>query len=201
MDRHLDEDLDHRPEPGAVLFQTAEPPSDPAYPEFPEVKTDAGNVNTFSRLTRGSVRWVVEFHRWMIWNGRTWTVDDYGHLVHVEALKVGRHLGQRAVAAERKAAGPALNEQERQQLVQQAKALARWAMRAHNCAPLNAIQSRAKKDPRIAVSIDQLDADWERHGPTDPRTDALRVAIHESFAPRNRGHRLHRVLNPYQLGA
>jgi putative DNA primase/helicase len=166
-----------------------------------EDRTDLGNLNVLARLTDGNLAYVDEHRRWFLWDGKGWVVDRSGSLIQAEALKVAADWQRREAKAQARADSLPAGSPERLRFEKHAKDCGKWAMRCRGRGRLASMLSMGKQDRRFLVSVDQLDAAWERHGPTDPRTDALRVAIHESFAPRNRGHRLHRVLNPYQQGA
>jgi putative DNA primase/helicase len=57
--------------------------------------TDSGNADRLLRLFEGDLKYVVEFHKWLIWDQKRWRFDD-GKSIYSKAEKAIKHMVREA---------------------------------------------------------------------------------------------------------
>jgi putative DNA primase/helicase len=123
-------------------------------------RTDTGNADRMVDMFGSELRWVPEWNKWLVWDGRRWAESAEGPVVK-RAQETARSIFRDAECAE----------DEREQ-----KKIAEWAIRSQSLERLKAMWTLAKAD--LAVSPDELDTDPMlinvKNGTIDLRTGSLR---------------------------
>lgn len=126
---------------------------------------DTGNGERFSRQHGEDVRYCHAQHKWYVWDGRRWAVDNTGE---VERRAKATAYGIYDEASDAGKAGRA----------DDSEALAKWAKRSLEVAKLSAMLKAAESEPGIGVSPSQFDNDvWALNvlnGTLDLTTGELR---------------------------
>jgi len=145
----------------------------------PTDRSDQGNADWLVNLADGNLRYVVERALWIWWNGKRWTPDESGSLVHAQRLRVATHYEAEALK-EKQRAGACNDPTERAQHAKIAASIAAWAVQCRNRGRLDAMTTLAALDPGVSISINTLDRDpmllGVRNGVVDLRTGLLRPA-------------------------
>lgn len=105
--------------------------------------TDVGNAERMADHIRGKARYVAEWGRWIIWDGRRWRPDN--------TRQVDRYAKQTVRGIYREAA-ECDNDSRRD-------ALGKWARASESQAHIQAMISLVRSEPGVIVSSDELDAD------------------------------------------
>jgi P4 family phage/plasmid primase-like protien len=106
----------------------------------PEFTSDLGNAQRFIRLFGQDVRFVAERQDWIIWDGSRWIRDMMGRVRHL-ATKVADDIRRSS---------------ELTQDPDETRALVRWALQSESLRAVNGIVGTAAVDPRIAISVSDL---------------------------------------------
>lgn len=171
-----------RPKPGKAT--SGSPTGQEDYSKL-EDRTDTGNANLLVRLTDGDLRYIPERQQWIAWDGLRWVGDDYGAVANSSAQRVAQYYLGHAKSLKEKAADPALSKEERSRLEGAAESVERWACRCRNKWGLDSMLSLAGKNPKVMVSVADLDKDpWllgVSNGVVDLRTGKLRAAARDEL--------------------
>lgn len=124
--------------------------------------TDVGNGERFARRYRGHTRFCNDWNRWLVWDGRRWSMDRQGRVVEL-AKATARSILAEAAAETDKA--------RRDELIE-------WAKFTESKSRLGAMINLAQSEPGIPVLPEELDLDpWAfnvLNGTLDLRTGELR---------------------------
>ncbi len=105
--------------------------------------TDVGNAERFVHLHKSDTRYIVEFKKWIRWNGYRWCFDEDGAVMRC-AKKTAETIYREAANQE--------NEEVR-------KILGAWAVKSESEYRLKAMINLASSEPGIPISQCKLDAD------------------------------------------
>src|ERR1017187_5829769 len=105
--------------------------------------TDLGNAHRFVSRHGKDIRFIPEWHKWIVWNGSRWEIDDDG---------AAMRLAKETVEAMYSEALGLANEQNR-------TALLRRAIRGQAEARLKAMVSLAESEAAVVLPANKLDAD------------------------------------------
>lgn len=128
--------------------------------------TDYGNAERFVARHGRDVRYCKPWKKWLVWDGRRWTVDERG--------EVGRRAKEtiRSIYAEASTVEGEGDEDKKRR-----KDIAAWALRSESGNRTRELLERARDDERIVVTPGDLDADpWlfnVMNGTIDLRTGDL----------------------------
>jgi putative DNA primase/helicase len=123
-------------------------------------KTDTGNAERLVDTFGSEIRWVEQWKRWVVWDGKRWVQDSGLSLVKM-AGKVARNI--------HKEAAEAIDTAEQ-------KAISKWAFQSQNEGRINAMISLARTHVRAKAEVFDLDP-WllnVQNGTLDLRTRELR---------------------------
>lgn len=152
-------------EPLTVIRGTAEEPAS----RRRHARTDLGNAERFVARHGENVRWLPEWKRWLLWDGKRWAID--------ETLAVKR-LAKDTVRAMYADARELDSAEARKELVQ-------WAVKSEGAGKLDAMLDLARAEPGIAITTAQLNSDpWLlacENGTIDLRTGTLRQHAREDL--------------------
>lgn len=123
---------------GATVSSPSAPPLN-----LRETLNDAGNADRFITKFGTVLRYVVELKYWMIWYHGEWRFDKKGNVLQL-ALKAAREIYKEAAAQTDAAL---------------AQALSAHASRSLQQPRLEAMVTIAATNPKVAVSVSELDAD------------------------------------------
>lgn len=122
--------------------------------------TDVGNAGRLVDTFHDRVRYVADWETWLVWDDRRWQRDTKGMVVELAKQLVADML---RTAAE-------LTGDDR-------AAMIKWALQSEAAPRIDAMVRLARSDPRVAVGVDDLDADpWllnVGNGTVDLRTGRL----------------------------
>mgnify|MGYP002345432775 FL=1 len=145
---------------GHASYSAEEDDQEAAYSSFP--MTDMGNAQRLVALFGHGLRYCHLWSKWLVWDGRRWSVDTTGGIVRC-AKETARAIREEAADAE--------NED-------QAKKLMAWAIKSESDARIKAMMTLAESEPGIPVTPEELDADpWllcVSNGVIDLRTGEIR---------------------------
>lgn len=134
----------------------------PSAPPEGTALTDLGNAERLVRAHGADLRWVGAWARWLVWDGRRWSLDDTGETTRRASATV------RAIYQE---AADCSDPDRRQKLAEHAR-------RSESARALSSMLTLARSMPGISIVPDALDADpWAlnvRNGTLDLRTGELR---------------------------
>lgn len=123
-------------------------------------RTDLGNAERFAARHGANVRWLPEWKRWLVWDGKRWLRDD--------TLEIKR-LAKDTVRA--------MYEDARELDGDAKKDLVMWAVKSEAAGKVDAMLDLAKAEPGVAITASQLDTDpWKLccdNGTIDLRTGVL----------------------------
>jgi len=124
--------------------------------------TDLGNARRFVARHGGDIRYCHLWHKWMVWDGTRWCIDETGEIER-RAKETVRAIYEEAAGA--KDSG-------------RRATLGKWAALSESEARLRAMVSLAKSEPGVPVIPSELDTDaWQlncANGTVDLRTGELR---------------------------
>lgn len=122
--------------------------------------TDLGNAERFADMFKGQVKYCSHFGRWLIWDGRRWSMDETGQIMKYAKKCVRSMYGE---------AGKIDDSDER-------KALLKHAQKSESLARMIAITTLSQH--MMAITVDELDSDkWllnVLNGTIDLRTAELK---------------------------
>lgn len=149
----------HVPEAGMPAADET-PRDDGPVASFP--LTDMGNAQRLVAQFGHGLRYCHAWGKWLVWDGRRWKIDETGGVVRC-AKETVRAIFEEAATCEHD---------------EQAKALAKYALKSQAEARIKAMIGLAESEPGIPVTPDQLDASpWLLcvvNGVVDLRTGELR---------------------------
>jgi P4 family phage/plasmid primase-like protien len=154
----------HTPTNGAV----PPPPPTGQAPQSPPLQlaaainlTDTGNARRLIKLYGDGMRYVSEWGKWYIWNGKYWAEDKTFYI---------EYLAKQTVASIYKEAALEPDPDKR-------RTIAKWAMISEGQSRIDAMVRSAQSEPGVTISHDQLDKGaWflnVRNGIIDLRTGKL----------------------------
>jgi P4 family phage/plasmid primase-like protien len=130
--------------------------------------SDLGNAQRLVDRHRPDIRYCHPWARWLVYDGRRWTVDDSGEITRRAKETV------QAIYAEATTADD-----------EQRKALAKWAIQSENERRIKSMIELAKSELGVPVQPDELDQDpWllnTKSGTVDLRTSKLRPHCREDL--------------------
>jgi len=97
--------------------------------------TDSGNGERFVRMFGHLVRYCIEMEKWLVWDGKRWSIDDRKHVTQL-AKRTARRLYEQAL---------------------QNGILEKWARKSESAAGIEAMLKRAATEPGIPISASELD--------------------------------------------
>jgi putative DNA primase/helicase len=131
--------------------------------------TDLGNARRFVRRHAKNIRFIPEWHKWIVWNGSRWEIDDNG---------AAMRLAKETVIAMYSEALGLVTEQRR-------TALLKRALKGQAEARLKAMVSLAESEAAIVLPANNLDADpWVlgvQNGVVELKTGKFRPARREDL--------------------
>jgi putative DNA primase/helicase len=131
--------------------------------------TDLGNARRFVRRHGKNIRFIPEWHKWIVWNGSRWEIDDNG---------AAMRLAKETVIAMYSEALGLVNEQRR-------TALFKRALKGQAEARLKAMVSLAESEAAVVLPANNLDADpWVlgvQNGVVELKTGKFRPARREDL--------------------
>lgn len=131
--------------------------------------TDVGNGQRFAAQHGGDVRYVHQWNKWIVWNGRCWAEDTTGEVMR-RAKRTARCIYDEANRCD--------DPEKRQNL-------AKFAAKCESAQKLNAMLALAKSEQPIPVAIEALDRQpWllnVENGTVDLRSGALRDHHREDY--------------------
>jgi putative DNA primase/helicase len=141
----------------------------------PKFHTDLGNARRLIARHGSNIRFVPEWHKWIIWNSTHWRIDDDGAIARLakdtidsmfpEALKIDDD--------------------------DKKKKLLNHAIKSQSAARLDAMVILATTEAAVVVRASQLDADsWllgVQNGVIELRTRQFRAARHEDYITKRTG--------------
>jgi putative DNA primase/helicase len=147
-------------------------------------QTDLGNSERFVRDHAGGMRYVGSWQKWLIWEGRRWSLDLVGGAERL-AKDTVRSMLATANAEHASAADAAARADDDPELLEVAKdrqrrahAAAAWAFESHSASRIRSMLQLARSAPELAVTHADLDANaWllnVGNGTLDLRTGKLR---------------------------
>ena len=158
---------EYRASAGGALSNAADVATDVLVTGTDEGLNDTGNAERFISACGGHLRYVPELKAWLIWRDGHWRFDSFGEVMEF-AKQVAKGLYAEAANAS--------NQSSRGMV-------ARWANSSLQITRLKAMVELSQ--PRLAVSVTQLDADpWMlgvKNGVVDLRKGELRDARPEDF--------------------
>jgi putative DNA primase/helicase len=139
--------------------------------------TDAGNARRFLRLSAGTVKYVVSWRRWAVWDGMRWDVGNGDALASAMVRDIVGDLHRQAQELE-VAADSAADEAERKQLLSRARATRDWAFKTENGSRFANVLEHAAGSGLANIHHEDFDTDpWLLNcldGTIDLRTGELR---------------------------
>jgi putative DNA primase/helicase len=124
--------------------------------------TDYGNAERFVALHGHNVRYCHPWKKWLIWDGKRWSLDETGAPIRL-AKQTVRHMYDQAKEESDDAARTTL---------------IKWALQSEKAERLTAMLKLAQSEPGVPIVIDDLDQDpWllnVENGTLDLRTGELR---------------------------
>lgn len=137
-------------------------------------ETDLGNARRLVRRYGNDLRYCHTWHKWLVWDGTRWAIDDVGAVERMAKATV--HEIYNEAAAE--------------QLDERRQALVKHALRSESMAKISAMITLAASEPAIPIKPEALDIDpWLlncSNGTVDLRTGA--------FKPHDRADLITRVI-------
>jgi putative DNA primase/helicase len=131
-----------------------------------EWRTDLANATRFLEQFAADVRWVPEWEKFLVWDGKRWALD-HGERVESMAKEIAREVWTSVVDEATRGTHP-----------QQLQAIIRFAKETASSRGVLAMLRLARSDARVVVHPRQLDADpWllnVANGTLDLRTGELR---------------------------
>jgi len=138
-------------------------------PSFATALTDLGNAERLVRDHGADIRWVAAWKRWIVWDGRRWSVDETGQ-VERYAMQTVRGLYEEAAAS---------NDPDRVQ------ELVLWAVKSESARAIRDMMTLARSMKGISVTADDLDSHhWllnVLNGTIDLRSGDLRAPRREDL--------------------
>jgi putative DNA primase/helicase len=134
-----------------------------------EKLTDVGNAKRLVAQHGSSIRWIVEFRKWLMWKGDHWELDIPDEIMESAKATASRIYAEAARVSD----------------VAFAKRIAAHAARTQQLQRLRAMMELAKTEPGISIGQHLLDADpWllgVRNGVLNLRSGILRAGNAEEF--------------------
>ena len=147
-------------------------------------QTDLGNSERFVRDHAGVARFVGSWGKWLVWDGRRWTLDLVGGAERLAKDTVRAMLAESnaehaaAMGAAERADGDEELLQVAKERQRRASAAAAWAFESHGASRIRSMLALARSAPELAVTHHDLDADpWllnVANGTIDLQTGSLR---------------------------
>jgi len=127
--------------------------------------TDVANAEKLVALYGTELRYVVEWGKWLVWDGKRWVLDEKGiraHRLGVETVRA--MMGEAAQELETAKAMP--DDQDgataKADAVKKAKTNIAWAKESQSASRIRALLDTARSDSGVTVSHKELDADpWK----------------------------------------
>jgi putative DNA primase/helicase len=150
-------------------------------PPTPDEKihlTDVGNGLRLVQQFGNDIRFVPKWKKWLLWHDSRWMIDE-GSLIEWHAKQVISGLYHDAARKmQALAAKVASDEKTHEQETAEVKTILKWALTAESGSHIETMVRRARVNPRVQVSHEQLDADRMLfqviNGTIDLRTGQLR---------------------------
>lgn len=142
--------------------------------KFPEAETltELGNAKRMTTKYGGEIRWVVEFKKWLIWDGTRWTLDDFNVVMNFAKAT--------ALAIRSESAG--MNDPKK------VEAIEKHASKSQNLRTLNATIELARTEAKTSISQSALDSNamvlGVSNGVVDLTNGQLRSACQEDYITR-----------------
>ncbi|UJS16904.1 MAG: phage/plasmid primase, P4 family [Candidatus Jettenia sp.] len=105
--------------------------------------TDLGNARRLVSLYGDKIRYCFAWKKWLIWDGKSWSVDDDGQIIWLGKETVKRIYQEAAGESDFNARSN----------------IARWALRSEEEKKIKAMISLAQSEEGIPISPDELDGD------------------------------------------
>jgi putative DNA primase/helicase len=135
----------------------------------PELHTDLGNARRLVARHGNNIRFVHEWHQWIIWEGTHWRIDADGAIMR---------LAKETVEALYAEAAKIDDEDKR-------KELRKHGLKCQAAARLDAMIDLARTEPEVVLSAQRLDADpWllgTQNGVLELRTGKFRSAKRDDY--------------------
>ncbi len=105
--------------------------------------TDLGNAKRLIAQHGDKIRFCFAWRKWLVWDGKTWHIDNNGQILRLAKDTVKRIYEEAANILD----------------TQQRQTIAKWAVSSESEHRLNAMVSLAQSEPGVPVSPHELDVD------------------------------------------
>jgi putative DNA primase/helicase len=141
----------------------------------PALHTDLGNARRLVARHGSNIRFVHEWHQWIIWEGTHWRADDDGAIMRLAKETV------EALYAE----APKIDDEDKR------KELRKHGLKCQAAARLDAMIDLARTEPEVVLSAQRLDADpWllgMQNGVLELQTGKFRPAERDDYITKRTG--------------
>lgn len=136
-------------------------PKPPAREDYPEDHTDAANGEQFAFMHGGSLKYVSDAGRWLIWDGKHWAAAGEGDLLQAAKMTAQGLLHHACL----------VNGDERK------RAAIAWALKSASLPRLQAMVKMGSSEPSVRVLAAQLDSDRFMLNVANGTVDLMRAQL------------------------